>query len=362
MALLSLAAAGIVMQSGWAARPPLPPLDVRLPAAPAVSLPTALRALRGLVPFREPVPDGAASGASTDLRAHDLAAPATAQMAPQPGAAVAAPGAAAPGIAMPAPAAQTLTTAAAVPLTTQSDATGEDAGAVAADEVEAAPAVAEVVRAPWQPPNRALAAYLPVVERWRPLVRQLIAEAWAEGRLDGDAATIDDDLVLAMIQQESLGDPDALSYVGAIGLMQVMPFTFADVMTGDRAMTCVIDRAAMWDVPSNLRAGIRYLAQGMQAFEGNRYWALAAYNAGIDTVRDFRDAGLYAVPPAAGYQETANYASVILANYLRRRPDVRMYVPDRMPAAHVPGALQQLKELDDRRGGPRPKEWVPDCG
>ena len=52
--------------------------------------------------------------------------------------------------------------------------------------------------------------------------------------------------------------------------------------------------------------------------------------------------GLYAVPPIGGYEETANYAQVILHNYLRHRPDVKMHVPDPMPYEHVPGAVELL--------------------
>jgi soluble lytic murein transglycosylase-like protein len=222
-----------------------------------------------------------------------------------------------------------------------------------------APSAAPEARAPWPPPDVATAPFPDGIEQWRPLVRQLLAEAWNDGRLDGPAAALDDDLVLALIQQESEGDPDALSRAGAIGLLQVMPFTFADVMTGDRTLTCTIDPAAMWDVPSNMRAGIRYLALAMQAFDGNRYWALAAYNAGIETVTDWRDAGLYAVPPVGGYVETAAYVPAILNRYLLRRPDVTMYVPDPMPPEHVPGALRLLQDLASQR--PRPPEWYPHC-
>ena len=217
-------------------------------------------------------------------------------------------------------------------------------------------------RAPWQPAGAATFAYPERIESWRPLVQRLIAEAWDEGRLDGPAARIDDDLVLALIRQESQGDPNAESWVGAIGLMQVMPFTFADVMAGDRTLTCAIDPAAMWDVPSNVRAGLRYLALAMHAHDGNLYWALAAYNAGIDTVSDWRTAGLYAVPPAGGYWETADYAQRILRDYLSRRPDVQMHVPDPMPPSHLPGALRLLQDLDINRGYSRPKEWIPYCG
>jgi soluble lytic murein transglycosylase-like protein len=188
-----------------------------------------------------------------------------------------------------------------------------------------------------------------------------MAEAWQEGRLDGDASRLDDDLLLALIRQESAGDPDALSWAGAIGLMQVMPFTFAEMMHRDRALTCAIDRAAMWDVRSNMRAGLRYLALAMQAHEGNLYWALASYNAGIDTVHDWRAAGLYAVPPIGGYAETASYASIILRDYLRRRPDPTLYVPPTMLSEHVPGAIRLLRDLEASRG-PRAPEVYPRCG
>ena len=96
---------------------------------------------------------------------------------------------------------------------------------------------------------------------------------------------------------------------------------------------------------------------------GNLYGALASYNAGIDAVHDWRAAGLYAVPPAGGYWETADYAQVILRDYLRRRPDIAplIQVPDPMPIEHVPGALRQLRDLDTARGGPRPPEYIPRC-
>jgi len=181
------------------------------------------------------------------------------------------------------------------------------------------------------------------VEQWRPLVRELLAEAWDEGRLEGPAAALDDDLVLAVIQQESDGDPEAYSWAGAIGLMQVMPFTFAEMMAGDRSLADQIDYPAMVDVASNMRAGIRYLALAMQAHEGNLYWAVASYNAGIEAVDDWRAAGLYAVPPIGGYTETAYYAPTILRNYLRHRPGLQMYVPPMMRDEHVPGAIELLK-------------------
>ncbi len=239
----------------------------------------------------------------------------------------------------------------------------EPAAAPLLSVVSAVPAdpAAPGTRAPWHPSGSATAPYPERIEAWRPLVRELLAEAWQEGRLDGPASLLDDDLVLALIRQESGGNPDALSWAGAMGLMQVMPFTFAEMMHGDRSLTCAVDRAAMWDVRSNARAGLRYLALAMQAHEGNLYWALASYNAGIEAVHYWRAAGLYAVPPIGGYTETAAYAPAILRDYLHRRPDVTLQVPTSMLPEHVPGAVRLLRELDAARPA-RPPEVYPRCG
>lgn len=226
-------------------------------------------------------------------------------------------------------------------------------GAGAAELVPAPPvpvaaepvlAPAPVVRAPWQPPEVERRPFTRRVEHWRGLVHEIMAEEWEQGTLDGLAARLDDDLVLAVIQQESGGDPRALSWAGATGLMQVMPRTFALMMAGDEALAPAIDPDAFWDERSNVRAGIRYLALALQHTEGNLYWSLASYNAGIATVRRWRLAGLYAVPPIGGYTETADYAPAILRNYLRHRPGLELYIPDPMPPEHVPGAMQLLRE------------------
>lgn len=208
--------------------------------------------------------------------------------------------------------------------------------------------IAPTVRPAWQPPDAPRQPFIPRVERWRPLVRELLAEAWDQGRLDGPASALDDDLILALIQQESTGDPTAHSWAGAAGLMQLMPFTFAEMMHGDQRMAAVIDPAAIWDVRSNVRAGIRYLALAMKTHDGNLYWAVAAYNAGIRAVGRWRAAGLYAVPPIGGYTETAAYAPTILRNYLRHRPGLQMEIPDSMPQEHVAGAMELIRIRESR--------------
>ncbi|HEU5314660.1 MAG TPA: transglycosylase SLT domain-containing protein [Chloroflexota bacterium] len=214
-----------------------------------------------------------------------------------------------------------------------------------APEVESVPAG----RQPWQPPNTERRAFPRRVERWRDLVREVLAQEWDHGTLDGPASRLDDDLVLAVMEQESGGNPRAESWAGAMGLMQVMDFTFALMMAGDESLAPLIDPAAFWDERSNVRAGIRYLALAMQYHEGDVYWSLASYNAGIGNARTWRLAGLYAVPPIGGFSETASYAPAIMRSYMRHRPDVQLYVPDVMPEEHLPGALELLRTFRRRR-------------
>jgi soluble lytic murein transglycosylase-like protein len=221
---------------------------------------------------------------------------------------------------------------------------------VEAPVVQPAPAVEPAAAEParWQPPAVERRPFPRRVERWRDLVREVLAEEYEHGTLDGLASHIDDDLVLAMMEQESGGNPQAESWAGAMGLMQVMDFTFALMMAGSEAMAPHLDPAAFWDERSNVRAGIRYLALAMQYHEGDIYWSLASYNGGIGNARTWRLAGLYAVPPIGGFVETARYAPAIMRSYMRHRPDVSLYVPAVMPEEHVPGALELLQSYRAR--------------
>jgi soluble lytic murein transglycosylase len=164
------------------------------------------------------------------------------------------------------------------------------------------------------------------VERWRPQVHGLLEEVRAEGRLTGAASSVDEDLVLAVVEQESSGDPEAESDAGALGLMQLMPETFAWIMGihdwGEDVSD--VDRSQIVDVPSNLRAGIRFLAAVLDEQGGSLYWALASYNAGGGVVNRWRAAGFSSVPAGDGYEETANYGPAILANYAAHHPDAQV--------------------------------------
>ncbi len=85
-------------------------------------------------------------------------------------------------------------------------------------------------------------------------------------------------LLLALVRQESFFDPLAGSSAGAIGLTQVVGPTGEEIA----AELNIADFQAddLFRPSLSLRFGARYLAQQLDLFDGNIYYALAAYNAG----------------------------------------------------------------------------------
>lgn len=89
-------------------------------------------------------------------------------------------------------------------------------------------------------------------------------------RHEAQKARVPFPVALAVMQQESGGNPDARSPKGAIGLMQLLPST---------ASGLGVDPA---DPIQNIRGGLTYLRQRLDAHEGNLEAALADYHAGPD--------------------------------------------------------------------------------
>lgn len=88
---------------------------------------------------------------------------------------------------------------------------------------------------------------------------------------------IDPNLVLAVIHIESRGNAFALSPVGAIGLMQIMPPTGEEL--AEQLDIPWHGSQTLFDPLSNVRMGIAYLEQ-LESRYGNMSTALAAYNWG----------------------------------------------------------------------------------
>lgn len=107
---------------------------------------------------------------------------------------------------------------------------------------------------------------------------------------------VDEDLIWAVIRQESGFNPGAVSPKGAMGLMQLMP--------GTAALMGVCDP---FDVEQNIAGGVKYLEQCLNQFDQDVPMALAAYNAGPANVVKYQGC-----PPFA---ETRNYVASILQAY-----------------------------------------------
>lgn len=136
---------------------------------------------------------------------------------------------------------------------------------------------------------------------------------------------LDPALVKAVIKCESGFDAQAQSPKGAQGLMQLMPST--QTMLGVRNP---------FDPQHNVTAGARYLAMLKQTFSGDLRLALAAYNAGPQTVI----AAGYAVP---AIPETQDYVRCVLAAYERyRQPGAMSLFPALRSLAPAAEARQAL--------------------
>ena len=105
---------------------------------------------------------------------------------------------------------------------------------------------------------------------------------------------LDPHMIRAVMQAESGFNAMAVSPVGALGLMQLMPAVAAELGVTDAL-----------DPRQNIMAGSRYLRQLLDAHRGNVPLALASYNAGPGNVAKYR-----AVPP---FKETQNYVRKVTA-------------------------------------------------
>jgi soluble lytic murein transglycosylase len=94
--------------------------------------------------------------------------------------------------------------------------------------------------------------------------------------------------MLALMRQESFFDPLAGSGAGATGLTQVIPSTGQEIAS-DLGESNFVNEDLLRPVVS-VRFGAHYLEKQVEAFDGNLYYALAAYNAGPGAAESWRDA------------------------------------------------------------------------
>lgn len=144
-------------------------------------------------------------------------------------------------------------------------------GAAVMDTADAEPNAAPDLAIPWLPHT---------VQAWAP---EIASAAARHG--------IDPLLVAIVMLVESGGDPSAISPSGAVGLMQVMPGTGADIAR--RRGIAAFEPGMLADPVTNIDFGAWYLAQQLGAFgvTGDPGWqqsvelAAAAYNGGPGSVQ-----------------------------------------------------------------------------
>ena len=128
--------------------------------------------------------------------------------------------------------------------------------------------------------------------------RRVLAAIVRESKRNG----LDPLLVAAIIKVESRFDPFAVSHVGALGLMQLMPPT-AQELSSEK-----LNKRHLFDPVLNIELGTAYVAQLLQRFDGDLRKALIAYNAGPSVARSL-------VKGSRAYKRLDVYPQAVIAAY-----------------------------------------------
>ncbi len=127
---------------------------------------------------------------------------------------------------------------------------------------------------------------------------------------------VDPYLIWAVMREESHYNANAVSWVGAKGLMQIMPATGQDIA---HRLELSITEEDFFKPEINIRFGAYYLGRMLAMFEGNMDKALAAYNGGQGNVRKWEKSDLGSnpedFPTAITFLETQRYITKVANSY-----------------------------------------------
>jgi soluble lytic murein transglycosylase len=144
---------------------------------------------------------------------------------------------------------------------------------------------------------------------------------WETIKQEAKRYGIDPYIAAGLIRQESVFNPNAISHVGARGLMQLMPAT--GELIAKRQEVGRITSADLYNPTINIKLGMNYLAELIGQF-GKIEYAAAAYNAGPGRAKQWiaergsldMDEWVESIP----FSETRGYVQGVLrnaANYRR---------------------------------------------
>ncbi|MEZ8825153.1 murein transglycosylase [Vibrio amylolyticus] len=133
--------------------------------------------------------------------------------------------------------------------------------------------------------------------------------------LYADKHDIDPITLMSLARQESALDSEARSPVGARGIMQIMPATAK--YTARKYQLNYQGKNELYEVGKNIEIGSHYLDGLLEQYDNNRIFALAAYNAGPNRVKQWRSRtdeklDAYAFIEAIPFKETRGYVQNIL--------------------------------------------------
>jgi soluble lytic murein transglycosylase-like protein len=152
-------------------------------------------------------------------------------------------------------------------------------------------------------------------------VLELLYPRYFEAMIRRDSERYDADprLVLSIMREESRFDPRAKSLAAARGLLQFIITTARDI--GRSVGIVQVESADLYDPRVIIQLGAKYVADLLEKFGGNRYRAVAAYNAG-----PFQTQLWSRIAPAEGddfflssvnFSETKHYVRKVLNSYAR---------------------------------------------
>jgi peptidoglycan lytic transglycosylase len=138
---------------------------------------------------------------------------------------------------------------------------------------------------------------------------------WADLKKFATANGLDPYLVASLIRQESEFNPNAVSAKNALGLMQLLPRVGRGM--AKQVQLRHFSTAKLFTPAVNLQLGTRYFRAMVDQFGGLEY-ALAAYNAGDNRVRDWQANGRYRdvqeFVESIPFTETREYVQAIMRN------------------------------------------------